>query len=304
MNDGCFDRLSASLSTTLYRRRLLASLLGATTSALLSLHGTAFAKKKGKKKKKKCPADRARCGGKCCKANETCQKSTCVDHCEDGEKNFGETGIDCGGTCRQEGSSFGTCAIGQGCNTDDDCFSDICVSKGSGKECVFCRIDSDCDRTSSSGIRCLNNTCFECAISNDCPRPGQPATFNKCVESLTANCPPGQTCACGECRTGDDCPSGQLCDEDGVCFGDTCEASQDFCLDGRIGCNGNDNCICRQTVSNDPICAQGGTAICGCTTAESCAAFGAGAQCVRNPGANGHCESNPACQTICALPCE
>ncbi len=55
-----------------------------------------------------------------CKAGYGCYEGACVQlRCEDGIKNFGETGIDCGGVCEP-------CEIGTGCEEDEDCRSGIC----------------------------------------------------------------------------------------------------------------------------------------------------------------------------------
>jgi hypothetical protein len=237
MDGSQFDLLTRTIAGSSSRRVTLGGLAGGLLVALnLAQHqSNGLGKKKGKgkgkgkdkDKNKKCPNGRKRCGGKCCKEKETCdKKGKCVHHCQDGEKNFGETGIDCGGTCVRGDSGFRPCAIGQGCEVDDDCFTDICVNKGSGKECVLCRIDSDCDRTSTRGPRCLDNSCFPCAADFDCPPTGP-----FCIES-PGSCPSGQPCACGACRVDTDCPKGQLCDGRGNCESFDCESNRD-CPTGR-----------------------------------------------------------------------
>jgi hypothetical protein len=213
-----FDTLTRTLTPASRSRRVTLSGLSAGVLVVLGLtleQSTVRGKKKGKRKE--CPkAKPKRCGDKCCKPSERCKKGKCVNHCNDGVKNFGETGIDCGGTCVEDRRFLlGTCAVGQGCQVDTDCTTGICVNL----TCVVCRESSDCARASTNTAACINNECFECARDADCPRPGQPPEEDKCVEPINARCPAGKPCVCRQCRISAECPQDQFCDETGTCTG-------------------------------------------------------------------------------------
>jgi hypothetical protein len=226
MDDRTFDCLTASLATKL-NRRLLGSFLGTLTAAL-AWAPTAVTKPKN------CPQSR-RCGNRCCKAVETCtnrNKSKCVHHCNDGQKNRGETDEDCGGTCRKKKK----CRLGFECKRDDDCQGDLfCIEREEScpgarvgvRRCFTCRDDNDCTTLKP---RCLCGTCHECTEDGDCPRPGQGATLKNCVAPRPAGtCPGDRPCKCRECREDGDCegnPDGSLCDPaNGLCG--ECREGQD-----------------------------------------------------------------------------
>lgn len=296
MDDRTFDRLTASLAPHLARRRLLGGLLGAAAAVLPAWAPPALA----------CPRPR-RCGEDgCCRANQVCLDGECAPrHCADGRANGGETDVDCGGTCRR----FKRCGLAQVCERQDDCglFALVCTgvpsfcpgARPGVKRCFRCRTDLACLRDRP---RCLCGFCRECLRDEDCPVRGGPAGNRFCVAPLGGDCPADHPCVCRECRTDADCPPDKFCDEQNTCVqSNTCATGQDFCLDGIVGCNGNPDCVCRQTLNSEPFCAHTATVVCGCSSEADCTAFGVGpgTQCVRAEGTCGSAN----CQTICALPC-
>ena len=249
MDDLRFDRLAAALATGPSRRRLLAALLGSVFAGRV---GQRKIKAKKKKKKKSCSAGNPiRCGRFCCRPDESCRKGKCVDHCEDGIQNFGETDVDCGGTCvgRLPSRPFGRCVLRKRCAVAGDCDSQFCeeIEPGAGQVCVECNIDLHCDANNFGRVRCIDHFCHECAVDGDCSLccPGRPF----CV-APPGVCPnrPGVTCACRECREGhdaEDCPEpGSICNDEGNCEGLACDSNADC----QSGCC--DNGLCAD-LSND-----------------------------------------------------
>jgi hypothetical protein len=169
------------------------------------------------------------------------------DHCEDGETNFGETDVDCGGPCPRR------CDLGQFCARDLDCTTGICELveeiDTQRRVCAACRLDSDCPGT-SGGTRCVDNRCAECAADFDCPTVARPF----CV--ALARCPNTKPCACAQCRTDTDCPA-SICDETNTCFhcghaqgigieGCSCVPDGEPCtLDVDTCCSPSSTCVAR-----------------------------------------------------------
>lgn len=298
-----FDDLVRTIARS--RRALLG--LGAALGLGPLLAGAKKRKKrKGKKKntKKACSAGNpVRCGKFCCRSDESCRNGACVDHCQDGQQNFGETGTDCGGTCRV----VRKCQLGQTCAIDEDCFNAACVNRRDigASICVECRIDSDCDRLGDpERFRCINNLCFACSLDEDCPRPGQGANKRFCVEPVTRVCPENTRCVCAECRTSDDCQAGELCDENNACIAGACAAGRDVCQDLIPGCNGDPTCHCRQAfASTQSFCAANdGLQGVNCTGDAICASViqTPGVRCVKTagPGCGGAADVG-----VCVVPC-
>lgn len=339
MDGSRFDLLARFVAGSMSRRKTLGGLAGGILVALdLAQDETSglAKKKKGKKgkkkdKKKECGlSNPIRCGQNCCRSDETCRNGRCLHHCKDGIRNFGEADVDCGRLCVEVNSPNGLCGLRKRCEVDGDCQSLFCrePQPGAGRQCVECLIDTHC-----GDGRCLDNFCFGCAIDADCPRPNDPPEFEFCL-AIDNFCPNNQPCVCRECRqdnhcpaarphcqigTGTnqdgfcfecledtDCPEGQLCDEDGRCENLlACEGDQDFCVDGILGCNGRSQCLCRQTVTNEPFCSgNAGTVACGCPDTAFCVdvlGLPPGTQCVRTSPGSPFCPSE--CETACAFPC-
>jgi hypothetical protein len=292
MDGSRFDLLARTFADSISRRITLGGLAGGVLAAIdLVPVGNGLAEKKGKKrkrkqnKKKKCSNGRERCGGTCCQAEETCQQGTCIDRCQDGVQNFGETDIDCGRVCLGRNVPFGTggpCGLFQRCEVPEDCFKGLCeVVANRGRDCVECRIDSDCDRNSFTfGKRCVGNLCSSCAADFDC-RP--PTPF--CVAPPNSSCQ-GQPCLCRQCRVDTDCPQGQLCDEQGSCEGFVCDSNQD-CPTGRACENGACTGTCvpaggditdEGDCCSEVDCAVDDRDIC-CDFGETCLAGGGNGRC-------------------------
>lgn len=216
MDAARFDRLVAAVAGKRSRRRLVGS-IGAMLLGLLAGPDLAAGKKKKKRHKKRqaCPQARpVRCGAGCCGPTESCRNRRCVDHCDDGERNFGETDVDCGGPC----APARRCGLGQFCAVDGDCVSGVCALlediDPTRKVCGQCRLDSEC-AGNVAGPRCIENRCRACAADFDCSAAaGTPF----CVALPT--CPNGEPCACAQCRTDADCQeiSGTCNPETGSCF--------------------------------------------------------------------------------------
>src|SRR5215204_965191 len=118
-------------------------------------------------------------------------KGKCVNRCNDGKTNFGETDQDCGGSCR----AVRKCALVALCKDDADCGSNVCVCRSDlrtdGDLCVLGLNDADCTRVGDPlNVRCFNHLCYDCSRDADCPRPGQATERRFCVEPLAGGCPP------------------------------------------------------------------------------------------------------------------
>jgi hypothetical protein len=290
MDGSHFDSLTRTLTAPISRR---VTLSGLAAGVLLSLglaldESTVLAKKKKNKKKKDCPKSKPnRCGDKCCKSSEACKKGKCIDHCNDREKNFGETGTDCGGTCRD----IRKCQLADECKEDADCFNNVCVKPPvlGFPVCVDCRETVDCGRLGDPlRFACINNLCFECSRDADCPRPGQRPEQDKCVEPVDGGCPAGKPCVCRQCRNSVECPQGQFCDETGTCIG--CASAQGQSGQVRAAdCLPPDQCANNQKDGDETDVDCGG----------SCPKCGLGKKCLVNADCrNEVCESG-----ICVVSC-
>jgi hypothetical protein len=309
-----FDALTRSLAGPHSRRTTLGRLAaGSLFACALALDETRVHTRRRKKKARRnrsCSAGNPiRCGRFCCRPDERCRNGRCISHCEDGEKNFGETDTDCGGICR----TVRKCGLGKSCAEDADCFNNVC----NGNLCTECRIDSDCDGLGNPlRFRCFDDFCFECATNFDCPRPGQgakqticinkrcvecasdddcPSTRKFCVTSLREACEDNavRPCECRQCRDIVDCDPGQVCDEEnGTCVecvtdpdcaaGEVC--IQNTCRTPAVCPAGRD--LCTQGFGASTVC--GSVAGCRChTTTDS------GTRCVL--GIEQRCDAQPAC---------
>ena len=83
--------------------------------------------------------------------------------CRNGNKDLGETDIDCGG------NACGPCDIGQGCASDFDCAKGTCeLGTGSGK-CTAAAFCSNTRRDSSeTDVDCGGDSCVPCAANKRC----------------------------------------------------------------------------------------------------------------------------------------
>jgi Cys-rich repeat protein len=241
MDHSRFDLIARAIGAVTTRRSVFGLLSVLSIDGVLLQTQDADAKRKRQKNtRKSCPPGRLRCGKTCCKRDETCKKGTCVHHCRDGKKNFGETDIDCGGTCVDIPSGAGTCGIRERCAVNTDCFTLFCgeASPGAKKTCLQCRTDSDCAAGDPSQPRCIGNFCHDCAADFDCPAQGDAPEMVFCVAPVEARCPNNAPCVCRECRRDTDCPEGSFCDDVlGRCDDDGCDSNEDCragvaCVDG------------------------------------------------------------------------
>jgi len=210
-----------------------------------------------------------------CGSAGVCFQNTCVPqaHCTDTKQDFGETDVDCGGTCDAQGL---TCALGQKCAVAADCMTNVCKSgKCAAKDCSVscgvgcpnkcavlqpCATNADCTTNAclpvDGGLLCVESSCTDMVQDGaetdvDCGGPSCPP------------CPDGDMCSknsdcvdmiCGPSSpTVDKCfPTSCLTDAGVLCGGGTCQ----LCKDGQA-CMTNADCVSDGCV---PMAIDGGTA--------------------------------------------
>jgi hypothetical protein len=150
--------------------------------------------------------------GKCSSVPNSCQ-------CSDGQKNYEETDVDCGGpTCAG-------CGGGKKCGSETDCANDVahcvngaccndkcnfpckacnsvgqCVPVPGGTDDPFCTNNTTC---SQSGGSCVGKTGAHCAANGDCLSLSCPGTGanRTCAQSpLNGSCSTTADCAAGTCQ--------------------------------------------------------------------------------------------------------
>ncbi len=216
-----------------------------------------------------------------------------VASCDDGIQNQDESDIDCGGSCsRCEigemcmvaddcGSvrcAEGLCAeplraLGQVCETSDQCESGDCQMFGDMSYCTTactdmcqgqnlacfngqCVPDTYCDDPDNDGLGvgpgCQGSPCETCDVNATCSQDGNMFTCN-CNMGFTGD---GQTCAdIDECATGaDNCDANATCTNNPGGFGCDCDAG--FAGDGVMCADidecamGTDNCAATASCKN------------------------------------------------------
>ena len=205
-----------------------------------------------------CP-DGAGCAvaGDC--ASGLCAEGTCraeqTPSCDDGERNGGETDVDCGGSCPP-------CADGAGCAEDSDCRSGFCDA-GS---CTASQDDlcpDDPDKTAPGQCGCgTADVDGDGDGSPDC-NDGCPADPDKTA--------PGQ-CGCGTADDDSDGDGSADCD-------DGCPADPDKTAPGQCGCgtadddgDGDGSPDCNDGCPADPDKTAPGGCGCGVPEQPGCAA--------------------------------
>ncbi len=157
-----------------------------------------------------------------------CRNSTCEladdPGCRDGQKNNGESDVDCGGGCA-------ACEEGKKCRIDSECTTGKCEDK----ICVRNECSSDKDCKSSSGIE-----------MHGCSEEG---VCMSCSDNVQNGDESAKDCggSCDKCNNGLGCNENSDC-KSGICgSNNTCEAPQ-------TKCESNQDC------ANEEIC-EGGTCI-------------------------------------------
>jgi hypothetical protein len=140
--------------------------------------------------------------------------------CANGEKDQGETDVDCGG------DACAPCAVGKVCATDADCASHYCVDEGvckddpGGHECEVAPDNSatctDCIKNESeTDVDCGGDACRPCGVGKMCGGDYD-CLSEGCVSGV---CAPG---ASGKpCQVASDCETG-VCQEGGCWTGLCC----------------------------------------------------------------------------------
>jgi len=140
--------------------------------------------------------------GKPCGAGSDCESGVCEGGtCKapgpnDGVKNGGETGVDCGGTHPDK------CGVGQGCLSGDDCQSLVCDDA---KKCAAPSYDDKVKNGNETDV--------------DCGGPGAP---KKCATGLT--CADHDDCESNGCTYEKKCAAGASCTQ--LEGGQTCGANE------------------------------------------------------------------------------
>ncbi len=213
-----------------------------------------------------------------CEEGHDCEDNVCTS-CDDGVKNGDETGVDCGGSCKD------ACEDDDECEEDDDCGKGYVCKKG---VCKKKKTDTEEDKPSCSDdkkngdetdVDCGGGKCDKCAENKHCSENS---------DCLSDNCEDGtckikiDPCADGE-KTGDEsdvdcggscstkCADGKTCNAAEDCASNMCDGVCISCADGTK--NGNESDIdCGG--SCDTKCADGKA----CNSGEDCA--------------NGFCDGN------------
>ncbi len=140
--------------------------------------------------------------------------------CEDGIQNGDETDVDCGGSCDA------ACGDGQGCGSNDDCMSGVCLPDGT---CAPPACDDMVQNGDETDVDCGGPVCDPCPDGNMC---------NEGPDCRSKQCDDG-TCTPPACDDGvqngdetdvdcggpdcDACPDGNMCVEPTDCQSGTCE---------------------------------------------------------------------------------
>lgn len=171
------------------RRTMLRGALGAGLAALAGIHRNADTrgKKRRKRKKKRCAADRQRCNGACvnlltdpancggcgntCAQNESCVQGDCV--CQ------GANRLLCSGVCIDLATNANNCgACGFVCESGE-CVNGACTCAGGQSQCLS---GCACADRIGGGKVCFKggNDGTNCNSDSDCPFRSLCFSINKC----------------------------------------------------------------------------------------------------------------------------
>ncbi|CAF3872679.1 unnamed protein product, partial [Adineta steineri] len=224
-----------------------------------------------------------RCGiGSSCSQNSDCANSNChytqktcqAPSCPDGNKNDGESDVDCGGS-----SCNILCNIGQTCNINSDCQNGNCHQL-----LKICAVPSCSDGNTNqdeSAIDCGGNICTArcglnqpCLINSDCTNGNCHNTLKTCQEP---SCDDGNinqqetdvdcggspcTAKCGigsVCSQNSDCANGNCHHTSMTCQNPSCDDGNINELEGDIDCGGPciTKCSIHSTCLVNADCANG-----------------------------------------------
>lgn len=165
--------------------------------------------------------------------------------CENGERDGGETDVDCGGVCKP-------CENGRDCSVDEDCLSDACIDD-------ICQLATCGDGKQSpgeTGMDCGGPDCQKCLPGNGC-LDDDDCTSGICSDDVCVEPSCGDRKRNGDetdvdCG-GDDCEgcaTNQACERDadcvsGECRDDKCAVA---CANGSGDCDGDNVCETNTTL--------------------------------------------------------
>ncbi len=208
-----------------------------------------------------------------CASNNCCTASTCKTlnvcsppSCQDGKKNQGESGIDCGGDPKTTGCST-RCGPGGICQYPSDCDSGVCTN-------LVCQPPTCIDTVQNGnemGADCGGNCAKGCPAGNPCKGPGDCDSSVCQKDSVTGAY---TTCAAASCTDGVKNGAETFMDCGGGCKGcaqgQPCKVQTDCDLTiANIDCINN---ICAKPQCNDQV--QDGIETdvdCGGGTCKKCA---------------------------------
>ena len=168
-------------------------------------------------------------------------------HCQDLQRNEGESDVDCGGACTP-------CALSQACNQGSDCQTGVCGGQG----CAAPSCDDRVKNGAESDVDCGGPDCSSCIAGQSCVTPsdcvGNTCTSGVCVLTCASglgNCDGDAANACetnlradadhcGDCGTSCALPNAQANCASGVCRVQSCVPPFDDCNgDPADGCEVN-----------------------------------------------------------------
>jgi len=231
----------------------------------------------------RCPA----CAmGQACVATSDCAQGVCLDavcseapaSCSDGEKNAGESDIDCGGP------NCPGCASTKFCNDNDDCLSLTCVFG----VCKDPACDDGIQNQGESAVDC-GGPCAPCEDGVACQVNGDCAS-DRCQGGICVSCTNGVKdadelgvdCggACAACADGTPCDSNAICGS-GLCHAGLCVSCSNDLVDGDetgVDCGGSncDPCEVGAPCGSTNDCGGGGICQDGfCCAPNACGVCGA-----------------------------
>jgi hypothetical protein len=169
-----------------------------------------------------------------------------LPHCFDNVPDLGETGLDCGGTCKQP------CGLGSGCSKSSDCSNNVCAAGNApgvnvcceslcAGACRFCAQGSGACEDMPTG-----SSDVACTVDQLCEQGAG------CVTKLWSPCTGDSECMSGHCHdtgNGKQCfpgAAGAACSSDSGCMSHKCDVNGAMsCLPGGLGdpCVNDADCV-------------------------------------------------------------